>query len=313
MALIEPSAQFEFPFVDDYDVLDSAFFKDHTVRDLPTPDQVRRGSLRDEESSSQRSNYSLCKTFFRPSVWFYRHLGVAVKYGHHVRRQTFLYMELVNGVHPYGVNSASLARQVQDIVKMLRSIPQSLVSPTPFVGHINGRPLRNSAIINSPTPVAWPFESVPAFHDWLATEYGKRDTSFSRPQGAETGSSVSAEHRQSLVDDIPIVFTHGDLQPCNVILDDTQHNDGPPRIRAIVDWAQAGWLPLHWEWCTSGDPLDGTEERDADGEDNEVKIVKKEVVVKSETEEEPRTAEEVREEADRYSEAAWYFMLRGNK
>jgi hypothetical protein len=25
--------------------------------------------------------------------------------------------------------------------------------------------------------------------------------------------------------------------------------DGPPRIIAIIDWHQSGWLPEYWEFC----------------------------------------------------------------
>lgn len=39
----------------------------------------------------------------------------------------------------------------------------------------------------------------------------------------------------------PIVFTHGDLAPRNIMV-----NDG--RIAAIVDWETAGWLPASWEY-----------------------------------------------------------------
>lgn len=38
------------------------------------------------------------------------------------------------------------------------------------------------------------------------------------------------------------VFTHGDLQPVNIMLGD----DG--RV-VIIDWERAGWYPSYWEYC----------------------------------------------------------------
>lgn len=43
----------------------------------------------------------------------------------------------------------------------------------------------------------------------------------------------------------PIVFTHDDLVPPNILL-----SPGPnPKVVAIIDWAQAGWYPAYWEYC----------------------------------------------------------------
>lgn len=39
----------------------------------------------------------------------------------------------------------------------------------------------------------------------------------------------------------PIVFTHGDLSPRNIMV-----KDG--RVVAIIDWETAGWLPASWEY-----------------------------------------------------------------
>ena len=42
--------------------------------------------------------------------------------------------------------------------------------------------------------------------------------------------------------DSPIVFTHGDLCPRNIIVDPSSK-----RIVGIIDWAWAGWYPEYWE------------------------------------------------------------------
>lgn len=59
-------------------------------------------------------------------------------------------------------------------------------------------------------------------------------------------------------DEVPVVFTHDDLVPPNIIL-----SPGPnPRVAAIIDWGQAGWYPAYWEYCKARRvrPIDFDEE-----------------------------------------------------
>lgn len=59
--------------------------------------------------------------------------------------------------------------------------------------------------------------------------------------GPET---VQEPYHKDLPDDCDIVFTHGDLHRSNIILLSTA-----PRVVALVDWEQSGWLPAYWEDC----------------------------------------------------------------
>ena len=42
----------------------------------------------------------------------------------------------------------------------------------------------------------------------------------------------------------PLVFTHNDLFPRNIMVDEPTG-----RVLAILDWESAGWFPEHWEYC----------------------------------------------------------------
>ena len=44
---------------------------------------------------------------------------------------------------------------------------------------------------------------------------------------------------------VPIVFTHDDLVPPNILLSAGSN----PKVAAIIDWGQAGWYPAYWEYC----------------------------------------------------------------
>lgn len=54
--------------------------------------------------------------------------------------------------------------------------------------------------------------------------------------------TVPEPYRKDLPDDSEIVFTHGDLHRSNIIISST-----PPRVAALIDWEQSGWLPAYWE------------------------------------------------------------------
>lgn len=45
-------------------------------------------------------------------------------------------------------------------------------------------------------------------------------------------------------EEAPVVFTHDDLIPPNILL-----SSGPnPRVAAVIDRGQAGWYPAYWEY-----------------------------------------------------------------
>lgn len=80
------------------------------------------------------------------------------------------------------------------------------------------------------------------FHDWL---------SIMIRQGKEIHwPGIKAEEipdpfREMLPDDAKIVFTHADLHPSNIII----NQDHPSKILALIDWEQSGWYPDYWEFC----------------------------------------------------------------
>lgn len=146
-----PQDQFEFPFVDNYNVPGSSFER-IGFNKLPTPDEVRILYAKEDKDD--------CKPFLRPSVRIYHDLNLAVKFGHHVsvseahcmlfvrkhcpevpvpeiyawrrdRRQTFIYMELIEGIP---ISIGKVKELAGPMIRALQKVPQSLVSTIPFVG-----------------------------------------------------------------------------------------------------------------------------------------------------------------------------------
>lgn len=83
--------------------------------------------------------------------------------------------------------------------------------------------------------VAGPFESVAALNDWFSMLY--------RRHLADPTAYPADPYRKGLPDECSINITHGDLHPSNILVS----RSGSPRILALIDWEQAGWLPEYWE------------------------------------------------------------------
>jgi Phosphotransferase enzyme family len=51
--------------------------------------------------------------------------------------------------------------------------------------------------------------------------------------------------RHLLLDNVPVVFSHGDLHRDNVVVSPQD----PTKVVAMIDWGSAGWLPDYWDYC----------------------------------------------------------------
>ncbi|EIN06796.1 kinase-like protein, partial [Punctularia strigosozonata HHB-11173 SS5] len=74
--------------------------------------------------------------------------------------------------------------------------------------------------------------SVAAFHDFLLRRLCKR----APPERYQA-------HRCKYKDDYPIVFSHADFHPGNILVDPSTG-----KVNAIIDWEMAGWWPAYWEY-----------------------------------------------------------------
>lgn len=84
-----------------------------------------------------------------------------------------------------------------------------------------------------------PFRNMADFHNWLVRVPGALE-----PQPM-FWHQVTAQ----LNNDHGIVFTHGDIAACNIMI-----RDG--RIVAILDWEAAGWYPEYWDYVNTMSGLD---------------------------------------------------------
>lgn len=109
-----------------------------------------------------------------------------------------------------------------------------------LVGDVYGDPLLDVIFADSGAPTPGPFRSVSEFHDYFTLSFGPKAR---EPREGRTPHP----YRSELPDDVPIVFTHADLHPSNIIV--SPREAGSPRVVSVIDWQQSGWYPAYWEYC----------------------------------------------------------------
>ncbi|RHZ71791.1 hypothetical protein CDV55_105462 [Aspergillus turcosus] len=226
---------------------ESSFFKEKRADALPSPADVRAIN---EASGNPRGT-----RFNRPPPVMIPSLGLVVKYGADVTiveaqtqimlreqfqnrvpvpevfgwaedaRQIFVYMQFIEGgtlMERYGGLNEDEKRAISEelgrYMKMIRSLKQDL--DVPYIGSLGKQPLNDIFLKDYPKLVG-PFQGTNAVEQFHNT----------------TGIEISSE--------VPIVFTHNDLLPSNIMITPGRN----PKVAAIIDWAQAGWYPAYWEYC----------------------------------------------------------------
>ncbi|KAE8394998.1 kinase-like domain-containing protein [Aspergillus alliaceus] len=224
----------------------STFCNESSRNTLPTPSEIRAISKKSGECHI---------SFNRPSPVKIPSLGLLVKYGADVTvveartqmmlheylkdqvpiptvfawaedgGQVFIYMSLIDGEtlqerwSDMNENERqSVCKELRHMVKAWRALEQD--SHSHYIGSLGRLPL-NEIFLSSHPELTGPFQganAVQKFQDACGIEIGE---------------------------EVPIVFTHDDFVPPNILL-----SPGPnPGVAAIIDWGQAGWYPAYWEYC----------------------------------------------------------------
>ncbi|EEU34230.1 uncharacterized protein NECHADRAFT_85499 [Fusarium vanettenii 77-13-4] len=224
----------------------SSFFQERRAPALPSPKEIR--------ALNEASGHYRARSLSHPPPVLVPSLGLAVKYGADVTiaeaetqvlmreklkdrvpipevfgwaedgGQMFIYMSLVEGDTLQARYSTMSQRERQAVCKELRSMVNAWRAITQerdrYIGSIRKRPLNDIFVTGQPDRVG-PFlgpDAVQEFHNTC-------------------GIDISSE--------IPIVFTHNDFCPPNILL-----SRGPsPKVVGIIDWGQSGWYPSYWEYC----------------------------------------------------------------
>ncbi|KJZ70885.1 hypothetical protein HIM_09750 [Hirsutella minnesotensis 3608] len=143
----------------------------------------------------------------------------------------------------------------EKILLNLRLMIQQLHSLQPpdngGVANVSGGPVYDQRL---PKNHFWgPFPSIHAFHMKLCDGLGGRHRETLPPDLQKLVEFYNQSWPRS-------TFTHGDLSSSNIIARDDE-------IIGIVDWENAGWLPLYWEYTSAYNvnPLNQFWQKEVDG------------------------------------------------
>jgi len=159
----------------------------------------------------------------------------------------FIIMQYINGITLEEALPGLNTQDRLDVSLQIRSILldlRSLESPG-YLGSADRRPCEDGVFYDpeSPYPISGPFSSEDEFYAAI----------ISRFERSEPAAFVRL--LRNLSEKMPrhkIVFTHGDLQPKNILLQKTQEaGDGCKYKVFLIDWEISGWYPAYWEFCNA--------------------------------------------------------------
>lgn len=165
--------------------------------------------------------------------------------------RNFIIMEMVPGEplskawpNLTSAEKRDVAEQIQRAMINLRNIP-----PAGYIGSLARQPCADGVFWAPDRPadpsLSGPFDTEDDMNQGILR---KLESSEHRSYVGFLRTLMSAtlhSHRT--------FFTHGDLQPKNIIVQrttSTTSETSPLRIR-IVDWEMAGWYPEYWESCNA--------------------------------------------------------------
>lgn len=130
------------------------------------------------------------------------------------------------------------------VLAQLRRMLNELRSLTP--PDIKVQSCVNGTLYDSRIPHArprfGPFQTIQDFHRWLRNGFRLED--YPDRKGGKDYEDIEAMIIKQNGPWPPPVFTHGDLNPCNILLRGTQ-------VVGIIDWEFSGWYPFYWEYTAA--------------------------------------------------------------
>lgn len=161
------------------------------------------------------------------------------------RNRAYIVMDRIQGVslaEAYatlsGDDRKKVFAQLRSIFGELRKLPSP---PGAGVRSCVGGSLRDSRIPRC-KPRFGPFDTIQDFHLWLRD--GLRPEEYPNRKNDNDWEDIK---KMVAKQDGPWpapVFTHGDLNPFNIMVDGN-------KVVGIIDWEFAGWYPCYWEYTAA--------------------------------------------------------------
>jgi aminoglycoside phosphotransferase len=131
----------------------------------------------------------------------------------------------------------TICGELKPIIDQLRRLRISNFEDDWYIGSLNRQPCRDLLFSTNPKRSKGPFSSENEFYDNIFTRWKDCVQYPPIPQS-------EIEFRRKLYTEISgseLVFTHGDLVPHNIMVQDGH-------VTGIIDWGESGWYPAYWEY-----------------------------------------------------------------
>ncbi|RDW66951.1 hypothetical protein BP5796_09700 [Coleophoma crateriformis] len=148
----------------------------------------------------------------------------------------YIVMEFMPG------QSLDIAKQLNDIMKNLRE-----VEPPNYLGSVGNQALPDGVFWDPDLDkaITGPFTSESALNEGIIQHLTRTEAPGQVQLLRELISSTLIDHKA--------VFTHGDFQPKNIMIEEVGQNQDGQRLFKItvIDWENSGWYPEYWEFCNA--------------------------------------------------------------
>ncbi|KAE8319822.1 kinase-like domain-containing protein [Aspergillus transmontanensis] len=163
--------------------------------------------------------------------------------------RTFIIIEYVHGDNLQKLlpsltptQKAIICKLVRDALDDLRNIP-----PPDYLGTLNRQPYYDG--------VFWTKDYNPLIFSPFASQREINHGILERLRQTEPPQYIRLLENMvdSTLHDHRTVFTHGDLQPKNIMVDEVESfEDGSSSFKiTLIDWELAGWYPEYWDFCNA--------------------------------------------------------------
>ncbi|QKX58197.1 uncharacterized protein TRUGW13939_05318 [Talaromyces rugulosus] len=139
------------------------------------------------------------------------------------------------------VEKSTLCSLIKDAITQLRSIP-----PPGYFGMLNRQPYLDG--------VFWTEDLNPKISGPFTSQEDMNLAIIERLRQIESDPYIRLLRNMihQTLNGHRTVFTHGDLQPKNIIVQRLGDGDGSPDFRiTLLDWESAGWYPEFWDFCNA--------------------------------------------------------------
>ncbi|KAK0387000.1 hypothetical protein NLU13_5314 [Sarocladium strictum] len=160
------------------------------------------------------------------------------------RHRAYIVMERVQGDELSKLLRTMPKETLENVFSQLREIIRELRALSPACTGVEscvGGSLYDSRIPQG-NPRFGPFKTIQDFHFWLRK--GLRPEEIQDRERDQDWEDLQEMMRRQDGPWPPPVFTHGDLNPSNILV-----REG--RVVGIIDWEFSGWYPHYWEYTSS--------------------------------------------------------------